>query len=1298
MTPTRNTTQPRKDRHISIMMIFILSALAFGLPEVQSESLSFSDGTIESGGKSLTPKANMGRFIVTLDNDVQGHIREQFNFGEGGINTNFFANKKDAFGENSFTYSADAVASIANNKKLLGKYSISMELLESGLIKFEGVYKSTNPSKLKDRYLVIELPGFMTLQGEYVKDDETMSFDSSAEWSGSQLKGAEIKCFPDAEQKSFTIIPEAVSKIRILKSKMVFSADPSGRISFLIDIQTGKIAENEGELSPNGLDFLKIDKLRLPDYGSGKNLVMNPSFEAGFRYWSYRGFADGAEPLKNAVVYDIDRETSHSGGKSLRIQASRSMILLGTSGLPFVPGETYTLSYWAKATRGSGISLQLDSRSGMADIAPTELVPVGNEWQRYSSAFVPKHKFASYYFRATENGGSGEPGFLWIDDIQIERGKMTEFSAPPVVAQLRSKARGNFLEFGMPSDFRIELHVSPGTRGTVSVSVEDFFFRSIFQNKYAFEADNTGRAVVALEALGATVSDRKLRGVFSVDATFTLEGLKRPFSDSFRFSIMNFLENKQKNKDIFCVTYAYSLQAGGPEMERFVERERALGFGSYSYDFIGFAREIDLPLDEERAKLMERYGFESMGRPVLMLHEGLNGEISEGNGTLKMQNIRDRTDPSAEELAEFERICAAKSARRPWNTIWWFTGESNPGIATLESIPDTFAKFLIATNKGIKKGNPNAKVLIEGGPWNMDPELGTKWVERYINDVKRIDPTVKFDGAACHFYGNFPENPDLDHNTSEFIKMLDRNGHENWPVYLNEGGNYLPMNIPQDGFSPYVVNSGNRWLIGPLSYDIGQAERISAAFSARNWLVALKYQDRVKCLNDFITWNRYLDADFTPRAFDKIPNTLGRILGDASFHQDVKFAPYTRCYVFTDDKTGAPIAVIWGHKETVDRWKEAAPIIKFDFGTQDLTFVDLMENEVIFPRDRDGRTLIPMSPFPLFIKAPPGTEDILSSAIANGTFDESSSGLTDGVIDVVAYPNSEGGAAINLKNNLNREIKGEAEMTLNSAVSKIFLEFSALGSQEGSIDLTQDHPGFGKLLEFDFKFKFAGMNSIQLSNPYILVQEGSAAIIEIDGSIADWEGIPGTEIGPGLLVKFFISEDHLHLLIAANDRKMLAGGGLAGVGLYIDPFERISDWTDAKTIKEDLAIFEFQRDPHSQWGAFCHYTQGTVGASGTKYLVSGKIQSKIVVKSGETEDGTFLECRIPQEVLSPLKLVPKSRFGINISVPLKEGGVKTLVPITGFKSPLEAGKITMLMAVICESAIGEANNDGRSQK
>ena len=93
--------------------------------------------------------------------------------------------------------------------------------------------------------------------------------------------------------------------------------------------------------------------------------------------------------------------------------------------------------------------------------------------------------------------------------------------------------------------------------------------------------------------------------------------------------------------------------------------------------------------------------------------------------------------------------------------------------------------------------------------------------------------------------------------------------------------------------------------------------------------------------------------------------------------------------------------MIWGHKESVDRWEEDPPLYTFDFNDLEVTFVDLMENEVSFSSDADGRSVIPMSPFPLFIKAAAGMENRLCEAIAQAA------ALSDVVLPVVtAFPNA----------------------------------------------------------------------------------------------------------------------------------------------------------------------------------------------------------------------------------------------------------------------------------------------------
>ncbi len=749
---------------------------------------------------------------------------------------------------------------------------------------------------------------------------------------------------------------------------------------FLIQICIISLTSAFADLSPNGIDFWENDRLSLPDYGACDNLVLNPSFEAGLRFWGFPGFAQSIIALDHTNFYQIDTSEAYSGSQSLKIKALsiKNSLPLGTFPLPIYPNTNYVLSFYAKGSLATTLNLNVWAR-GRTSTPISSAVAVNNQWTRYAIVFSTTDKFVSIYFDAQRTVSGGEYN-IWLDDVQIDVGTTpTSFNQAPVNAQMLSASRGNFLCFGQSPNFSLAIKSLPQTTGTVSLSIEDFYYNEVFNASYQFQTDLNGKTIITLSNLSNAILASNLRGVFIAKGVFNISGISRPYTDYFRFSIMDFLDNTHKNKDLFNLTYVYQPQSGGPEMERFLERERAIGFGSINYDFGSFGNDLDYGMDEERMLLIEDYGFGYMGRPVLK-HGG--GEISEANGLYKMTNINNTTNPSASVLADFESICSIKAQNRHWNNIWWFCGESNPGCMPLESYPDAFAKFLIATNKGIKQGNPNAKVLIEGGPWKLDAQ-STAWVERYIQDTKRIDPTVQFDGAAAHHYRNFPENPDLDADVNTFLAMLDSNGLQDWPFYINEGGNYCPFNIPEEGISPYVVHSGNSWYMGPLSYDCGRSERICAAFSARNWLVALKYQDRVACMEDFSTPNRYVDIDFTPRFYEKIPNTLSRILGDASFDSDIPLAPYCRGYLFIDDSTSSPIAVIWGYKESVDRWQEEPPLYTFDFGSQDLLFIDLMENEVAFEKDFDGRTVIPLSPFPLFIKGLSGTENQLYNSITN---------------------------------------------------------------------------------------------------------------------------------------------------------------------------------------------------------------------------------------------------------------------------------------------------------------------------
>ena len=118
------------------------------------------------------------------------------------------------------------------------------------------------------------------------------------------------------------------------------------------------------EPGPNGIDFWANDRLHLPDYGASTNLILNPSFEAGFRYWGYLCYARSVIPLKYSNFDTIDSNEAHSGSHSLRLRAVtlQDPLPVGTFSLPLNQNANYTLSFYAKGSTATSLQLNVWGR------------------------------------------------------------------------------------------------------------------------------------------------------------------------------------------------------------------------------------------------------------------------------------------------------------------------------------------------------------------------------------------------------------------------------------------------------------------------------------------------------------------------------------------------------------------------------------------------------------------------------------------------------------------------------------------------------------------------------------------------------------------------------------------------------------------------------------------------------------------------------------------------------------------------------------------------------------------------
>ena len=197
-------------------------------------------------------------------------------------------------------------------------------------------------------------------------------------------------------------------------------------------------------------------------------------------------------------------------------------------------------------------------------------------------------------------------------------------------------------------------------------------------------------------------------------------------------------------------------------------------------------------------------------------------------------------------LKRFDVAVQARVKAFPWVKRWSMGGEDDaaaPAFAGLSASDEEFSKYVtlqIAFYNAVKKANPEAQVVGGQIPCNASPQSGIHSLERFL---KAVDGRVKFDLLAIHIYRESPENPDLDSDLDSILKIMDQYGYEGKQLFLPEGGYYNLYSVPQWGLYKSQWNGINNWMYGPLSYDMGWTEKISAAHDARTWLAALKYGD-----------------------------------------------------------------------------------------------------------------------------------------------------------------------------------------------------------------------------------------------------------------------------------------------------------------------------------------------------------------------------------------------------------------------------------------------------------------------
>lgn len=729
-----------------------------------------------------------------------------------------------------------------------------------------------------------------------------------------------------------------------------------------------------------GIDFWKNDAMHLASSPT-RNLMPNPSFEQGFRYWGWQQFGGRGYAL------------SRSEKKSLLIQGkkTKNSLPLLSFPLPFERGKTYTVSCFAKSSRNGAVltfcpisssflSPQFDWKSLQAK---SSKFPLTTEWTRCSFTFTQAGVANCIHIN-----GDAEAD-IQVDNIQVEEGKkVSEFAAPPVSGLLKTSSEKNVIN--KKDAINAVFEITGNTPGQVQLTLWNFFRERVWQGKYTFNGQSSLKLPFDTLGLGT--------GIFVLEAKYTLKN-QNTFSDYYRFSILNFLHNKHPTSTLFGTITNFQNDRSDASAELMMHA----GFGGTTYG-------SGILFEPETYRLREKYGIQNF----LHLITGFSYIRKSKSVTQKEMKYLASIEKKSERITEndektIEDIVYRLVKEHSYIQRWAFSNETetrNPHIQAGRF--NEWAKVQCAFYRGLKRANPKAIALPDSGTSCFMPHRGYAQMEGYLASTK---DKVKWDAIAIHPYyaldGTHAGRSDLDQTTADLIALMKKYGYgKNTPIYYTELFNIPSMNMPEWKCELW----GDPYRGSRPTYDFGLQEYNQAAWAARTYLVGLKYWPQLKHMN---IWQGNLAADInlSPLAFVSAVNTLANLFPSPRFIADLRPGSGVRGYAFRQNEE--TIIAIWCTLSRVEKGMEYGPKMTFQAGKIPIELIDLMGNRrKLFLNN--GQATIRLSPAPLFLKTKNSQE--LIAALQNGSLIG-----TDTSIRLNVYPTEAGPVKASFSNTSGKE-------------------------------------------------------------------------------------------------------------------------------------------------------------------------------------------------------------------------------------------------------------------------------------
>jgi hypothetical protein len=690
-----------------------------------------------------------------------------------------------------------------------------------------------------------------------------------------------------------------------------------------------------------GVDYMAANHFRLPRYGASRNLVQNSGFEAGFHWWR-RGGRGVMTASRIGEYYEVQTGEAFAGNRSLKLYGEKGQAPahLTSFAIPVETGATYTLSFYGRAER-QGFPVNFSSVTAVWPVFVDKTFFLSPEWKRYEYSFQAPNEMLNVAFGIPS---PAEDGVAWIDNVQLEKGPLTDYAAKPVEASVTTNVRGNWLLPGEKTGAKLELSGTPRISGNALLKMTDFFGKTVREETRPFTLAANGTAQIPL-----TWAEGLEAGLYLIETNVKCgEFADRDFS---RLTIAPYANNSAAHKNLFA-------------------------FGAEAWQLGSWARRFEF---FKRAGIGSGVVFDVAPHGYLqeMQKQGMldvSSIFKDGHFAIG-KHLKEEFHLTDEELGQVETEAYEKA--KAWSEITHWKTVNEPGDKMSVNLAEMkeFVKTQVAAYRGIKRANSKA-IVMSPDPANMAPQSGTHWLDMFLEAGGK----AACDVIAIHPYRARPEEPDMDSDLAMLIKMLDKHGYKG-DIWFTEGMGNFSMNLPAWGVDVHRALSQEEgksggWRVGHLSYDLGFGERQAAAYAMRSWLVGLKYGDRVK---HYVSWyyfnNSTLDYDFTPGAEVFAPNTLTQFLGNSSFKQDIELGEGLRGYLF-EDGTKRPVAVLWSYDMRIDKGDAKGPLLDISSLPAKAEIFDFTGKKVVRAKE------LQLSPFPIFVRGVAGSTNAIAKTLS----------------------------------------------------------------------------------------------------------------------------------------------------------------------------------------------------------------------------------------------------------------------------------------------------------------------------